>query len=114
MSYPPRPRRRHAGPRYSRADSNHVEVASRLRLHPGVSVFEAQDVGGGFPDLVVGWRARTFLFELKRPGHENELTANERAFHERWRGHAAIATSVEQILDAIGYPDYRPPEKEAT
>ena len=112
MSYPPRSRRRHAGPRYSRSDSNHVEIASRLRLHPGVSVWETQDVGGGFGDVVVGYAGRNWMFEIKRPGHEGELTAAENLFRERWHGHYAVVSSVEQILDGIGYPDYRPPGEE--
>ncbi len=103
-----RARRRHAGPRFGRSDANHGEIVSRLRLFPGLSVFETQDVGGGFPDLVVAFGGHNFMFEIKRPGHEGELTENERDFHARWRGQVAIVTSSDQVLNAVGYPDWEP------
>jgi len=42
-------------------------------------VWDVADTGGDVLDLVVSWRGRTRLVEVKRPGHRHMLTPNEQA-----------------------------------
>lgn len=47
-------------------------------------MFDAADMGGGFPDLVVGYRGVTYLLEVKGPG--GKLRPSQVSFFARWRG----------------------------
>ncbi len=99
--------RRRKGPRYSRKDKNHDEICRRLRLYPGILVFETVDVGGGFGDCVVAnvLSGKMLIVEIKPKGKEHRLTKNEVVFHERWKQFTMVASDVPEILDALGYPD---------
>lgn len=99
--------RRRAGPRYTKKDANHDDICRRLRLFPGILVFETVDVGGGFGDCVVAnmLSGKILIIEIKGKGKEHELTKNEVVFHERWRQFTMVASSVRAILDALEYPD---------
>lgn len=70
--------------RFGRRDVNHREIREAFR-DAGASVFDTGDVGGGFPDLVVGWRGQTYLIEVKRP-KGGKLTTKQVAFAAGWRG----------------------------
>ncbi len=65
----------------------------------GASVRVTSQVGQGFPDLVCGYRGKTFLLELKT-GNEG-LTVDEKEFHASWGGHYAIVRSPEEAQTAI-------------
>lgn len=47
-----------------RCDRNQPEIVSALRSI-GASVLITSNQGGGFPDLVVGWRGHNYLLEVK-------------------------------------------------
>lgn len=64
-------------------DANQAEVVAAYR-EMGCSVFEANSVGFGFPDLVVGCLNRTELREVKT--EEGELSPGQRVFVRDWRG----------------------------
>lgn len=86
--------------RYGRRDSTHHEIVETLEA-VGASVFDAADVGGGFPDLVVGFRGVTYLLECKGP--KGKLRPSQVAFAEGWRGGPVheVRTRAE-ALRAIG------------
>lgn len=78
-------------------------------MFPGIWVFETHNVGGGFPDLVVGWRREqtVVLVELKDKDARDRLTKNEERFHRDYPGdNLIVASGVREILDALGYPDF--------
>ena len=88
-----------------RTDENHAEVVEELRsvLHDG-TVFDASGAGRGFPDLVVGWRGKNYLFELKdpaKPPSGRKLTAAQVGMHENWQGQVAVAHSAAEIIAGI-------------
>jgi hypothetical protein len=79
-----------------RADGNQAEIVAALR-RIGVSVTETHRVGGGFPDLVVGYRGATGLLELKLPGRD--LEPHQRDWHAAWRGAPVlVARTVEEAI----------------
>lgn len=92
--------------RKARTDANQRDVVERLRQYPGISVYPTHAVGAGFPDLCVGFRGRTYLFELKDPKRkpsERRLTGDQKSFFQRWSGHCAKVESEDEILAEIGY-----------
>lgn len=67
--------------RISKTDANHREVSGALR-QIGADVISVHSVGQlipGFPDLLVGFRGRWVLMEVKFQG--GVLTDGEVAFH---------------------------------
>lgn len=94
--------------RRPRVDGNHPEIVRALR-QVGATVESLASVGGGVPDLLVGFHGLTVLLEVKdgrRPPSERKLTEAEKAFLRDWRGGPALVVgSVEAALAAIGaYP----------
>lgn len=84
----------------AKKDLNQDAIVAEL-LAFGCSVRKTHQLGGGFPDLVVGWRGRTLLVEVKQPGKEDDLTADEREFFAAWRGAAIVASDAEQVIAAF-------------
>jgi len=100
--------------RAAKVDTNQAAVVDALR-RAGCSVQCLHAVGGGVPDLLVGREVptggplgrerRTFLIEVKdgsRAPSECKLTPDQVLWHREWRGHVAVAETVEQALRAVG------------
>lgn len=87
--------------RHGRVDGCQSAIVEALR-RVGLAVEITSDLGGGFPDLVVGSPVsnRVFLLECKQPGEQ--LTPAERRWHLRWGRLAAIVHSVSEALAAVG------------
>lgn len=93
--------------RAARTDGNQLAVVNLLRS-VGATVAVTSHVGGGFPDLVVGWRGRVFFIEVKdgsKPPSSRLLTPAEEAFKSQWDrcspGTYRVVTSPKDALDAI-------------
>ena len=83
----------------AKVDANQAEIVEALRA-VGADVALSHRLGGGFPDLVVGFRNGCFMLEIKTA--KGKLTPAERKFMEGWRGHYAIVRTPEEALRAIG------------
>lgn len=85
-----------------RVDGNHREVVEGLRAAlPEATVFDASGAGRGFPDLVVGWKGRNYLFEVKNGDQvpsRRRLTAAQVGLHGSWQGQVAVVCSAADIL----------------
>ena len=94
--------------RRTRRDQNHKDVVDALR-GLGASVVDLAAVGGGVPDVLVGYRGRTWLAEVKNPAHRrksgstNPTTgAKQAAFRDAWRGAPVlIVETVDEALRAV-------------
>jgi hypothetical protein len=88
-----------------RIDDNQAEIVEALR-RVGASVQSIAKVGAGCPDLLVGYRRRTFLLEVKdgkKPLSARKLTPLETKWQRMWTGWPVeIVNSVEEALFAIG------------
>lgn len=82
--------------RAARVDSNQKEIVDALNCIPGVTVQHGHD------DLLVGYRNRTYWFEVKSPGNEKKLRPSQEKLFVKWTGHYQIVSTLEQILIAIG------------
>lgn len=89
--------------RAARVDDNQAEIVAALeRL--GATVTDLSAVGGGVPDLLVGFRGRNFLIECKdgkkRPS-DRRLTDRQVDFMNSWVGHAEVANSVDEAIKIV-------------
>lgn len=88
----------------ARVDANQAAIVEALRA-AGATVESLAMVGRGVPDLAVGYRGQTYLLEVKdgaKPESARRLTPAEAAWHDGWRGHAAVVISIEEALAAVG------------
>lgn len=75
--------------KHGRIDANQSEIVAALRAC-GCTVAITSDVGGGFPDLVVGYQGRNFLLEIKTPG--GKLTPDQ----------VEVVKDVDEALAVVG------------
>ena len=90
--------------RAARIDGNQTTIVRALEK-AGASVQSLAAVGRGCPDLLVGYRGRNYLLEVKdgrKPPSRWKLTNDEAAFHRRWDGNLATVLNPQEALSAIG------------
>ena len=94
--------------RRGRVDSNQRAIVAALR-QIGASVQSLADIGHGCPDLLVGFRGRTLLMEVKdgsKVKSARALTPDEEAWIAGWRGTPAfIVESVEQAVQTVTFEE---------
>jgi hypothetical protein len=93
--------------RRARIDANHGEIVKILRL-AGATVHSMAEVGEGCPDLLVGYRGRTVLVEVKdpsKPPSARKLTPAQEDWHKTWNGSPVrIVTNLVDAMAALGDP----------
>jgi len=85
-----------------RVDTNHGEIVRQLRVVPGVSVFDLSQMGHGCSDIVVGWREKNWLFEIKRPKARKKLSPAQRRFRDSWTGQYGVIEKAAEALLVMG------------
>ena len=81
--------------RDSRIDMNQADIVLSLRS-AGAMVEHLHNVGGGCPDLLVGFRGHNFLLEVKTGG--GKLSNVQTGWHKEWKGQVAV---VFNPIDAL-------------
>jgi len=74
----------------------------------GATVQDLSRIGGGVPDLLVGYQGANYLIECKSPSgvkHQTGLRATQAVWHYKWEGQVNVANSPEQALAIIGATD---------
>jgi len=88
-----------------RTDGNHKEVVEEFRkVMPEASLFDASGAGKGFPDLVIGWQGKNYLFEVKDPAKypsARSLTDAQKEFHLAWHGQVHVIHSAAEIAATL-------------
>lgn len=90
--------------RASAVDGNHNRIADALRK-VGAWVWSTAPLGNGFPDLLVWFRGRFLLLEVKddsQPPSKRGLTPKERLFSMGCPGPVHTVENVPGALRAIG------------
>jgi hypothetical protein len=78
-------------------------VVSALK-HIGCSVLSLAAVGGGVPDLLVGYGAFNILLEIKhgdKSPSRRQLTPDQVDWHRGWLGQKAIIYSAEEAIEYV-------------
>lgn len=84
----------------ARIDANQGDIVDALRK-AGASVdTEQAKLGKGRPDLLVGFRGKTFGMEVKVDG--GKLTDDQVAYALNWKGHYVVVHTPEEALAVIG------------
>lgn len=90
--------------RAKKVDANQTAIVRVLRTCPGISV----DVG--HDDILVGFRGKTYWFEIKNQAEISRKTGmvkesakkeSQKKLDALWTGHRAYVSTVEQILSII-------------
>ena len=89
--------------RAAKTDRNQQEIVKAFR-QIGATVQVLSAVGHGCPDILVGWRGRNFLVEVKdgeKPPSARRLTADQAAWHDTWGGQVMVADSIEDAVTRV-------------
>lgn len=87
----------------ARVDTNQKEIVDALRK-VGAGVISLAAVGKGVPDLLVFFRGKLRLIEIKdgnKPPSQRKLTPDQQAFHALWSGGIDVAKNVDEALEII-------------
>jgi Holliday junction resolvase len=88
---------------HPRLDANHNDIVSALRA-AGATVQSLASVGGGCPDLLVGFRGTWFCIEIKdgkNPLSKQRLTNDEQEWHNTAQAPVHIVNSVDKALQIL-------------
>lgn len=81
---------------YKRVDNCQVQVVKALR-DLGATVQHLHAVGKGCPDIVVGFKGKNLLFEIK-DGDKKKLTPDQVIWHRDWKGQVQVITNIDDVI----------------
>ena len=94
-------------PRYAKArDANEPEIIAELEA-VGAAVVRLEPSVAGLPDLLVGYRGRNILMEIKQPPGPKggtshaPLSEDQVAFFQAWPGPCYVVRTPKQALHAL-------------
>lgn len=84
--------------RHGRIDETQTEIVRALR---GIGAFvqSLADVGNGCPDLLVSFRGKWFVFEVKSPG--GKLTPDEARWHNEARAFVFVVFGAGEAIKIL-------------
>lgn len=88
----------------SRVDANQPKIVKALR-ELGCSVQSMAAIGKGCPDLLVGYRGRNIIMEIKdgdKFPSERRLNPDQQIWHEDWKGQVDKVENIEQAKKLLG------------
>lgn len=83
-----------------KTDLNQSNIVRSLRML-GASVHITAMVGNGFPDIVVGWFGKNYLFEIKNTVTHGKLNTLQLIFRDSWKGSVFVVESFDDVLKII-------------
>jgi hypothetical protein len=89
--------------RAAKVDGNQGKVVMALR-QIGATVQYLHAVGQGCPDLLVGYRGKNILLEVKDGSLSRSrqiLTNDEKEWHFCWRGQVRVVNTVEDAIRSV-------------
>ena len=89
--------------KHGRTDANQREIVDGLRKR-GATVQVLSSVGGGCPDILVGYYGRNYLLEIKdgkKPPSARELTPEEKDWHYCWQGRVSTVEDLDEAWAVI-------------
>lgn len=87
----------------ARVDANQEQVVSALR-GVGATVQSLAATGKGVPDLLVGYRSKNYLMEVKdgsKPPSERRLTPDQEIWHDGWKGTVHVVNTPTEAVKVI-------------
>lgn len=90
--------------RAKRVDDNQAKLVKQIR-RLGITVVHLHTIGKGCPDLLLGYRNKNFLIELKdslKTPSQKKLTTDEEEFFSTWRGQVNKCETIDEIIKVVG------------
>ena len=84
---------------FKRVDNNQVQIVKALR-DMGCTVEHLHAVGKGCPDIVVGFKGKNLLLEIK-DGDKKVLTPDQANWHKLWKGQVNVVTTIDEAKNLI-------------
>ena len=84
---------------YKRVDDNQSQIVRELR-RVGMDVQHLHGVGHGCPDILVGYRGRNILLEIKKD-EKTKLKPDQVIWHRMWRGQVAVVSNPQAAVKAV-------------
>lgn len=84
----------------ARADRNQPEIVAAMRAI-GAVVQPLHTVGSGVPDVLVSYKNRTLVMEIKdptKPKADRQLTPAQVKWHAMWTGEKHVVETAEQAV----------------
>lgn len=82
--------------RAARVDNNQKAIVAALRQIPGVTVYHLQKP----LDLLIGFRGLNYVVDVKG-SRSTAITPPQVKFFAEWTGQAALAYSLDEVLEII-------------
>ncbi len=82
-----------------KTDQNQAEIVKATR-ELGASVVILASVGKGCPDILVGYKNKNYLFEIKKDSKQ-KLTPDQVVFHQKWKGQIHVIINLDELLKII-------------
>jgi hypothetical protein len=89
--------------KFGRVDGNQTAIANGLR-QIGCVVVSLASQGGGVPDLLVGFRGKNFLLEVKddkQKPSDQKLTPAQKDFFKTWKGQCAVVKNLMEAAHVV-------------
>lgn len=89
--------------KHGKVDDNQGRIVSVLRKI-GCSVISLASVGGGCPDILVGFQGSNFLMEIKdgeKTASNRKLTDDQVEFGKTWKGNVFVVLNERQAFQVI-------------
>ena len=83
----------------SRPDANQGSIVMILE-EVGATVVDLHEVGGGCPDILVGYKGVNYLVEIKTAS--GKLNAKQIKWHNKWKGQKVVLRTEAEALEMIG------------
>lgn len=86
-----------------KTDKNQRDIVQALR-EVGTTVISLHEVGKGCPDLLVGYKGKNYLIEIKNKS--GKLTPRQEKFNNEWRGKILIFRTIDDVIKFINKLDF--------
>jgi hypothetical protein len=91
--------------RWGKPDGNQAAIIEALEGIPECSVLVLSAVGGGCPDLLIGYRGANLLVELKNPdvyyNPKLPTMVKQDEFRKTWKGRVIKAYTLKEIITEL-------------
>ena len=90
-------------PKRTKKDKNHLDIVKMCR-EEGMIVWDLADLGGEILDIIVFWKGKILVVEIKDVGKEKNLTESEKQSIASLRKvgiEALVASNTQQIINAF-------------
>jgi Holliday junction resolvase len=84
---------------FKRVDDNQSQIVRELR-RLGMEVVHLHTVAHGCPDILVGYKGRNILLEIKKD-EKAKLTPDQEVWHKMWRGQVAVVSNPQAAIKAV-------------